>query len=121
MNKEELITAVNEIIKDSSFFRENAEQVVEYLLEHLDDIQTLNIKLGIEKVVNGESEEFQTSFGNKEEVDVVVESLGGKALKQYQTNGWELDWWEKYEINGKIFVANGSGYYSTLNFTEDDE
>jgi replicative DNA helicase len=45
MSKEELITAVNEIIKDSSFFRENAEQVVEYILEHLDDIKSLKGKL----------------------------------------------------------------------------
>jgi hypothetical protein len=121
MSKEELITAVNEIIKDSSFFRENSEEVVEYILEHLDDIKSLQIKLGIEEVVNGKIEEFQTSFGNKEEVDIVVEGLGGKALKQYQTNGWEIDWWEKYEVGGKIFAAGGSGYYSTLNFIKDDE
>jgi hypothetical protein len=49
MSKEELITAVNEIIKDSSFFRENSEQVVEYLLEHLDEIKILKYTLDREK------------------------------------------------------------------------
>jgi hypothetical protein len=36
--------------------------------------------------------------------------------KDFDTNGWDYDYWLTLKINGKFFVVTGSGYYGQLQF-----
>ena len=58
-------------------------------------------------------------------VQKFAESLGWKHIEPEDggaltTNGWQWDWWMRFDKDGKSFTASGSGFYGgfTIHETE---
>lgn len=46
---------------------------------------------------------------------------GQYGVDGFDTNGWQWDWWQNFEHNGKRYVLSGSGYYGGHGFHPADE
>jgi hypothetical protein len=49
-----------------------------------------------------------------------LEELGAEESDDFDTNGWQYDYWIKLEYNGKKYCLSGSGYYGNLTIAEDN-
>lgn len=47
--------------------------------------------------------------------------VGDLWYEGFETNGWELDWWQKFTFKGKDYTLRGSGYYGGHAFHVADE
>jgi hypothetical protein len=52
-------------------------------------------------------------------VELAIEAIsdsGFENLDNFETNGWDYDWWQSFEYVGKRYTLHGSGYYGGLSF-----
>jgi hypothetical protein len=70
---------------------------------------------GIDKVVSGEIQSFRSGFLPPSEF---VDYIEGKYSQQddFDTNGWDYDYWIRFTINDKKYTVYGSGYYGGVTF-----
>jgi len=64
------------------------------------------------KVFNLEKERAEFKLTCVEQLAKSAEGLGAKILTdEFETNGWQYDYWMPCIFNGKRFILEGSGYY----------
>ena len=55
-------------------------------------------------------------------IKAVLSIEGVKKVEDgFSTNGWEYDWWQKFEYQGKQYVLSGSGWLGGHSFYPDDD
>jgi hypothetical protein len=50
-------------------------------------------------------------------VATLVDNIPGlETCSDFDTNGWQWDWWQHFTYNGEKFTLSGSGYSGGLSF-----
>lgn len=79
-------------------------------------------KKEIDKVINGELESVTTkTLISPDTVDKYLQSIG---LEQgnFDSNGWDWDYWMEYIKDDKYYVLSGSGWYNNgISFSENKD
>ena len=79
-----------------------------------------DFKIEIDKVLIGEI--AIASSHTLVSPDVIDTYLKSEGLEQgnFDSNGWDWDFWMEYQKGGKKYTLSGSGWYNTgLSFSED--
>lgn len=81
---------------------------------------------GIRKtLLTGELFESTLHFPVKELMEAIEQEFPSFKKKEHEsdngpdgwsTNGWQWDWWQRFENDGKCYILHGSGYYGGLSF-----
>lgn len=45
---------------------------------------------------------------------------GERGSDGFDSNGWQWDWWQRFNHNGKTYVLSGSGHYGGHSFGPED-
>ena len=72
------------------------------------------MKVGVDAVLRGRVEKFETTLVPPSAIIEYIESHGGKKHTLFETNGWDWDYWIyriHVEHGGKDYTVAGSGYY----------
>jgi hypothetical protein len=79
-------------------------------------------KKEIEKVINGEVEFAQSkTLISPDEADKYLQSIGFEQ-EEFDSNGWDWDFWMGYSKDEKSYVLSGSGWYNDgLSFRENKD
>lgn len=75
------------------------------------------MKAGIDAVLSGKATIFKSFFIPPELVEDYLVKLGWEK-GEFDTNGWEYDWWLPFTKDGKSFTASGGGFYGNFEFSE---
>ncbi len=78
----------------------------------------------IEKVLKGEFKET-TSNGivSPHEVDRILKDTFGLVRGEFDSNGWDWDFWMNYSKDGKTYCLSGNGWFNkglTFSLNEDE-
>ena len=79
------------------------------------------MKAGVDAVLKGTKKSFSSNNINPEMIDKYMVKLGLKRVGEFETNGWDYDWWLHYTKDEKNYIACGGGYYGHFEFSLDDE
>lgn len=74
-----------------------------------------DMKSGINSVVNGHADEYKIDFLYPVDVVEYIKEKYG-ASYEMDSNGWEPDFWFDFNINGKQYQLQASGYRGDLKF-----
>ena len=84
-----------------------------------------HMKDKVDAVINGVSRQENILGGSISSIVNYLESLGGSYDKEFETNGWQWDYWVECYYKGTVYQISGSGYYGNCRFTrireEEDE
>lgn len=75
------------------------------------------MKEKIEAFLNGTDAEIAFDSACPDNMLNALETLGCILEDDYDTNGWQWDWWQSFTYKDAKFVAEGSGYYGTGKIT----
>ena len=75
---------------------------------------------GIANVLSGRFEGFNSSHITPSMIKEYMESLGWES-GEFETNGWQYDWWIQFTKNNASYTASGSGYYGKFKFSKSEE
>ena len=67
----------------------------------------------IKKVLDEEVDAVNLYYVRPNDIIKCVENIGGKADDCLETNGWQWDYWLKFNYNDKSFLLSGDGYYES--------
>jgi hypothetical protein len=84
---------------------------------------TAKLKVEIEKVVFGSEEEFQSDVLCADEVIRFIQEKYEDDYENldFDTNGWQMDFWINLKVNNKKFILSGSGYYGGIKLQSIEE
>ena len=79
------------------------------------------VKENIEKVLNGSLDRWSSAETHIPVRDLVemTKKIEGVEEGDFETNGWQWDWWACFSYKEKSYTMSGSGYYGGLSFTLD--
>lgn len=67
----------------------------------------------IESVINGDTEKVSLLVVRPGDViSYLQDKYDISDDYDFDTNGWEWDFWQKYDVNGNTYQLSGDGYYS---------
>lgn len=73
----------------------------------------------IQKVLDGIEDSVQFPFVSPDEASQIIEKLGAIDNEDFDSNGWDWDWWKEFTLGDKEYILGGSGYYgTTIQFCE---
>lgn len=78
----------------------------------------------IERVLSGQWKDCRLPYVCISDVDKIMKAFGVDTdNSDFDTNGWQWDFWKKYRVDGKVYMLSGSGYYggTTFGLNTDDE
>ena len=76
----------------------------------------------MKKVFSGEVDKYDISLTCVENLVRAAEDLGAKILTdEFETNGWQYDYWMPCIFDGKRFILEGSGYYGNGSVYSDED
>lgn len=78
---------------------------------------------GIMAVLSGKKKIYKAHNITPDMIDTFMEKLGWEKIDDFETNGWDYDWWLHYKNpeGDEKFTAFGSGYYGTFEFGPTEE
>lgn len=76
------------------------------------------IKDFIEKGVNGDNE-MPVPIVALQQYDEIIKSLGFKEYNDFETNGWQVDFWQTYKKEKMILTLGGSLWYGNYKLTKE--
>lgn len=79
------------------------------------------MRSAIDKVISGELARFDSILLSPKHVEEYLELLGAKDLEDRDTNGWQMDNWSYWEVNGRRYCVQGEGYGGGVQFYEEEE
>ena len=81
------------------------------------------MKEGVMAVLSGAKKKYTAKNVNPEMIDKFMIHLGWQRVGEFETNGWDYDWWLHYKNPGgdRKFTAFGGGYYGNFDFHPTDE
>jgi hypothetical protein len=82
---------------------------------------TIPIKFEIDKVVVGNETEFVSDILSAHEIMEYLKEKYNFEQGDFDTNGWQMDFWIYCRVNGRKLCIEGSGYYGgiKISFAED--
>ena len=66
----------------------------------------------IQSVINGEKENVSLLYTRPNDIIKYIKSLGGSSQDDFDTNGWQWDYWFNITLDGNKYSVSGDGYYS---------
>lgn len=66
---------------------------------------------GITSVINGEKTSVELLYARPGDILSYITSIGGVDCDDFDTNGWQWDYWFTVSINGKEYCVSGDAYY----------
>ncbi len=78
-----------------------------------------NFEFGVDSVWRGEKKKFK-GLGYPELVKNSLKNMGFVSEEDWDTNGWQWDWFETWKKDGRYFVAYGQGHDGTCGFELSD-
>ena len=80
------------------------------------------IRKGIECLFQGEIEKLEIDCYSPSKIFKIIKSMGIEIDEdEFETNGWQYDYWQNITHNNKKYVIHGSGYYGNLTIEENLE
>jgi hypothetical protein len=75
----------------------------------------------IARVLQGNSNEEYLTFlvSPSKAADIIADTWKAEEIGDMDTNGWQYDFWQYYEHEGKKYCLSGSGWYGYLIFRRD--
>lgn len=72
----------------------------------------------INQVINGTIDSIELPYIRPGDVIQYIVSIGGNDCENFDTNGWQWDYWMDVELNGKVYTLAGDGFYgNSANFS----
>jgi hypothetical protein len=81
---------------------------------------TVKLKVEIDKVIIGDENEFQSDILCANEISEYLKEKYGVEKEDFDSNGWDYDFWIYYTINDKKYMLSGSGYYGGITFSKNE-
>lgn len=81
---------------------------------------TKDQQVSVAEVINGESVSFEAINICPNAIDIYMQSLGYET-GEFETNGWQYDWWLNFTKGEENWTAFGSGYYGTFEFRKTED
>lgn len=75
---------------------------------------------GIKKVLSGKNAQFDGEFVTPQMIGDHMETLGWEK-GEFDTNGWQYDWWLEFSKGDKSFTASGCGHTGAFNFAATEQ
>lgn len=100
------------------------DKIVEELEKQLTDKLRDTMGIGIEMVVSGQKDQVKLIGARPNDVEKFIKETYDGETGEFDTNGWEWDYWLYFEINEKRYILSGDGYYNNYAWfrkCEDDE
>lgn len=93
------------------------------MIRQLSGNQKKHIQNNIRNVLDGRTTEWvaKNEYYPLMALDAAILEIDGVTLIDRDTNGWQWDYWQYYEFNGKTFTLSGSGYYGGHAFREKEQ
>ncbi len=85
-------------------------------LEKLTDLIFLEMIQGIDEVLIGKRKTFKSKYICPEMIKTYMLGCGWKDGDDFETNGWQYDWWMNFTKGDLKYTAFGSGYYGKFEF-----
>lgn len=79
--------------------------------EQLRKLALEDMKDGINKVISGEVDTFNSKLVHMADLKSHLEGLGWSSRDDFDTNGWQGDMWESFKMDDKIIEIGAEGYY----------
>ena len=76
---------------------------------------------GVKAVLSGEKKKYTAKNINPEMIDEFMIGCGWERDGEFESNGWDYDWWWNYTNGEKKFTAFGGGYYGHFEFGPHEE
>ena len=77
-------------------------------------------KQDVSKLLSGEIDNVENDCLSIGYVEDYLNKLG-ENLDDYDSNGWQHDYWMSWNINGNKYILSGSGYYGGISFSKDTD
>ena len=75
----------------------------------------------VKKVISGEKDKTEGyPLCPQDAIDCLEKKLGFKDLDEFDSNGWQYDYWIEVEFGEKEYIISGSGYYGNLHLYDED-
>ena len=84
-----------------------------------DEIMEELVRIGqasIDVVLSGERDEINIDFMSPNEACTYLKGKGATVESDFDTNGWQWDFWINIKLNGIDYRLDGSGYYGDMRF-----
>lgn len=78
----------------------------------------------IESVLDGTEEQWKDNeahFPVENICNAIAEIDGVDKVDDFESNGWQYDWWQYFTYKSKRYGLAGSGHYGGLHFYSDDD
>jgi hypothetical protein len=87
--------------------------------EELKNLFLSEMRAGIDNVVLGIQEEYRNDFLSPSDFEGYLRQKGIDTINDvdHDQNGWEMDNWHRYKIDGKKFTISGSGWFGGTSFS----
>ena len=81
------------------------------------------VKAAVQQVLCGERDEWDGSEEHFPMYPLVqaVSEIDGVEEGEFESNGWQWDWWQEFIFDGRTFRLYGSGAYGGHGFSEKEE
>lgn len=80
------------------------------------------IKAEIKKLLTGEIEQVEIDTIPPSKLGDLIEEYGGIVLNDdFDTNGWDYDYWLPFTYNGVRYTIFGGGYYGGVKVYKDTD
>jgi hypothetical protein len=91
-------------------------------IEEIRDFVLSEMEKKIKSVLDGEKTEVTLYYVRPNDVIRCVEKLGGKDEEEFDSNGWQWDYWLYFTYKDNRYSLGGDGYYSNhCTFSLDNE
>lgn len=89
----------------------------------LTDDEKRQVQDGVRSVLAGEKkwDAPELHFPSMAIIQAVVDIEGIIEIGDFETNGWQWDWWQTFLFDGQKFTLSGSGAYGGHSFFLADE
>lgn len=81
------------------------------------DIASVNLK----QILDGTFDEHNMIGLSAHDVSTILSGLGAISLQDVDYNGWQNDFWETWEYQGRQYMFSGSQYYGTMSFAKKEK
>lgn len=67
---------------------------------------------GIQAVLDEKQTEADLLYCRPQDIIEYITSIGGENMENFNTNGWQWDYWFNVKVKGREYIVCGDGYYS---------
>ena len=79
------------------------------------------IKDALKNYFNGEIDSIKIHGLHANGMIECLQELGADVSEEIDANGWQFDYWIKFQYNNKRYVIDGGGYYGNVKIYVDED